>query len=61
MRAKKGDKKGANKSDLKMCCCEKPLALVLLLVMAATLLLAFLPQSALAQTPITTCTELQNI
>jgi len=61
MIAEKGDKKGTNKSDLKMCCWKKPFALVLLLVMAATLLLAFLPQPALAQTPITTCTELQNM
>ncbi len=61
MVAGKGDKKGANKSDLKMCCQEKTFARVLLLVMAATLLLALLPQSALADTAITTCTELQNI
>jgi len=61
MVAEKGDKKGANKSDLKMCCQEKPFARVLLLVMAATLLLALLPQPALADTAITTCTELQNI
>ncbi len=61
MVAEKGDKKGANKSDLKMCCQEKPFARVLLLVMAATLLLAFVPQPALADTAITTCTELQNI
>ena len=40
---------------------EKPFALVLLLVMAATLLLVFLPQPVLAATQITTCTELQNI
>ena len=39
----------------------KPFALALLLVVAATLLLALLPLPVLAQTPITTCTELQNI
>ena len=61
MVAEKGDKKGANKSGLKMCCGKKPFARVLLLVMAATLLLALLPQPALADTAITTCTELQNI
>jgi len=61
MGAEKGDKKGENKSDLKMCCQEKPFARVLLLVMAATLLIALLPQPALADTAITTCTELQNI
>jgi uncharacterized repeat protein (TIGR01451 family) len=36
-------------------------ALALLLAVAATLLLALLPPAALAATPITTCTELQNI
>ena len=61
MIAKKGAKKGTNKSDLKMCYRKKPFAHVLLLVMAATLLLAFLPQLALADTEITTCTELQNM
>ncbi|NAS88749.1 hypothetical protein C4E24_03285 [ANME-1 cluster archaeon AG-394-G21] len=44
-----------------MCSIKKPFALVLLLAVAATLLLAFLPQPVLAATPITTCTELQNI
>ena len=39
----------------------KPSTLALLLAVAATLLLAFLPQPALAATPITNCTELQNI
>ncbi|NAS88752.1 hypothetical protein C4E24_03300, partial [ANME-1 cluster archaeon AG-394-G21] len=40
---------------------KKPFALALFLLLAAALLLAFLPQPALAATPITTCTELQNI
>ena len=41
----------------------KPFALALFLLLAATLplALAFLPQPALAATPITNCTELQNI
>ena len=37
------------------------LGLAVLMILVVTTLLSFLPQSALAQTPITTCTELQNI
>jgi hypothetical protein len=39
----------------------KPFVLALFILLAATLLLAFLPQPALAATAITNCTELQNI
>ena len=39
----------------------KPFALALFILLAATLPLAFLSPPALAATPITTCTELQNI
>ncbi|NQE52854.1 Cell surface glycoprotein, partial [ANME-1 cluster archaeon GoMg3.2] len=39
----------------------KPFAVALFFLLAATLLLAFLPQPALAQTPITDCWQLQNI
>jgi hypothetical protein len=40
---------------------DRKFTLALLVVVAATLLLAFLPQPALAATPITNCTGLQNI
>ena len=40
---------------------KKPFALALFILLAATLPLAFLPPPAQAATPITNCTELQNI
>lgn len=66
MKAKGRDKKEANtgeyKIPLRMNSTIKPFALALLLVVVATLLLAFLPSPALADgTPITTCQELQNM
>ncbi|NMX21299.1 hypothetical protein C5S30_02440 [ANME-1 cluster archaeon GoMg4] len=53
--------RGTNTKSSRMCSTKKPFALALLVVVAATLLLAVLPQPALAATAITNCTELQNI